>query len=150
MNNAPIQVLEDSGIASIEYSAMHMPQIDIPQSDTISGLPMAMPEGGIHAKTVTAMPTISEVSMDNPTSNEIDTEIQDMIWEINSIINQSDSIVVPQYPTEMPIYYKSGVFTPEEELLNIGTGITSVIIPTYPPSELESIIRQKVGSKEFV
>lgn len=110
---------------------------------------MAMPESGMYAKIPTTMSTIPADSIDNPISDEINTEIQDMIWEINTIINQSDSIIIPQYPTEMPIYFKSGVFTPEEESTLVGIGITSTITPTYTPTEIESLIIIKIGSNKI-
>ena len=46
---------------------------------------------------------------DTAVSESIDTEMQDMVWEINAIIRdagQSTMVAPPDYPTEMTIYEK--------------------------------------------
>lgn len=111
---------------------------------------MAMPEGDALAKTSTAMPTMMATPpadiVTDPTTSEVDTEIQDMIWEINSIIRESGSMILPEYPTQMYIYSKDSSFTSEEQSLLAGSGITSTLMPTYTPTELETLIIQKRGS----
>lgn len=69
-----------------------------------------------------------------------------MIWEINSIIRESGSMILPEYPTQMYIYSKDSSFTSEEQSLLAGSGITSALTPTYTPTELETLIIEKRGS----
>ncbi len=54
------------------------------------GVMMAMPEGGTIAKMSTTVQGSSDEVMNEPTSSDIiDTEMQDTIWEINSIIRDT-------------------------------------------------------------
>lgn len=115
--------------------------------DSNLGVMMAMPEGGTMAKMSTTVPTVSDEGMSEPTSSDIiDTEIQDMIWEINAIIRESSSITIPDYPTEMPTYSKDEVFIPGEISLLAGSGITSTLVPTLIPTDLEKIVSERRGS----
>jgi hypothetical protein len=54
--------------------------------------------------------------------------------------------MIPDYSVEMPIYTKDGVFTREEESLLAGSGITSMIVPTYAPDILETLIIERRGT----
>lgn len=107
---------------------------------------MAIPEGNTLAKTAT--PT----SIETPTSDSdisVESEMQDMIWEINTIISETKSartIIIPDYSFEMPIYTKDGIFTREEESLLAGSGIVSTIVPTYAPDILKSIVIERRGT----
>ena len=69
-----------------------------------------------------------------------------MVWEINAIIREAPSLVIPDYPVSMPIYTKEGVFTTEEATLLVGSGISSTIMPTYTPSDLETRIIERRGN----
>jgi hypothetical protein len=116
---------------------------------------MALPEGDTLAKTSTAMPVMTATpptTTESPspdTSSDISSEIQDMVWEINAIINEAWSthtLTLPDYPVEMPIYTKETWFTTEEITLLAGSGITSTIVSTYSPDILEGIIIERRGT----
>ncbi len=113
------------------------------------GLAMATAVGPTLAKTALpdATTTMSVPLSDAPWA--VDSEIQDMVWEINSIIGESwsaSTLILPEYPTEMPIYSKDGVFTPEELSLLAGSGITSRGMATYSPDVLQSLITDRRGT----
>lgn len=76
---------------------------------------------------------------------EVDSEIRDITWDINSVIQWSiwDPIILPEYPIEMSIYIKNQTpFTTDEQSLLVGSGITNHIVSTYSRDILRWIIEK--------
>jgi hypothetical protein len=75
----------------------------------------------------------------------VESEISDMVYEINSIIHQSPQTIastLPDYPIHMPLYTKMSAFTPSERTSLTGADIISTDMPTRDPATMRDAIAQ--------
>jgi hypothetical protein len=113
-----------------EYTTADMPMADMIMRSTIP-TPDHMPAPIDWVAMM--MTAIVPVALDDTTT--IDTEIADIMSEINTIIHPI-SVTIPMYPTRMSIYEKDSEFTPSEISSHTGTWLTVRTIDTVDRVQL--------------